>query len=84
MPNDEVSVVRMCGHCKTEIETFTVKKDNMMLFSDEEVWCPKCQANHPEIRDIAGRTESVNKDVASYPKVRAVDMPDRPRRSKGG
>ena len=47
MPIDEVSVVRMCGACRSEIETITVKKDNMRLFVDDEVWCEGCQCNQP-------------------------------------
>jgi len=67
MPIDQVTIVRMCRDCGTVIETLTVKKDNMRLFSDEEVWCPKCEANKPEIRDIAGRQESIAKEQQSYP-----------------
>ncbi len=70
MPIDEVSVVRRCKECGTEIETITVKKDNMRLFSDELVWCPKCQAEKPEVRDIAGRRTSVEAEQASYPKLK--------------
>jgi hypothetical protein len=57
----------MCRDCGTVIETLTVKKDNLRLFSDEEIWCPKCEANKPEIRDIAGRQESIAKEQQSYP-----------------
>ena len=70
MPIDEVSIVRQCNECGTEIETLTVKKDNMRLFSDELVWCPKCNADMPEVRDIAGRQNSIQQEQASYPPVR--------------
>ncbi|MDA0735030.1 MAG: hypothetical protein O2909_09020 [Chloroflexi bacterium] len=72
MPFDQVSIVRRCKECGTEIATLTVKKDNMRLFSDELVWCPKCNADKPEVRDIAGRQNSIQKEQASYPPVRAV------------
>jgi hypothetical protein len=70
MPIDEVKIVRMCRECRTEIETLTVKRDNMRLFSDELVWCPKCQAEKPEVRDIAGRRKAIQKEQGSYPKAR--------------
>lgn len=67
MPIDEVSVVRRCGECGTEIETLKVKKDNLRLCSDELVWCPRCNAEKPEVRDIAGRQDSIKREQASYP-----------------
>jgi Zn finger protein HypA/HybF involved in hydrogenase expression len=70
MPIDEVKIVRMCQECRTEIETMTVKQDNMRLFSDELVWCPKCQAEKPEVRDVAGRRSAIQKEQGSYPKPR--------------
>lgn len=68
MAINEVDIVRSCGECGTEIETVTTKKDNMMLFSKEQVWCPKCQAERPEVRDVAGRLISIVKERQSYPK----------------
>lgn len=68
MPIDQVDIVRRCGECATEIETVTTKKDNMMLFTKELVWCPNCQAEKPEVRDIAGRSASIAKEQQSYPK----------------
>jgi hypothetical protein len=67
MPIDEVSVIRRCRECGTEIETLRVKKDNMRLCSGELVWCPGCNAEQPEVRDIAGRQDSIKKEQASYP-----------------
>ena len=68
MPSDEVTLVRICGKCRFRIETFSVKKDNMMMFSKEKVWCPHCQSDQPEVRDVAGREESIDREVESYPK----------------
>ncbi len=68
MPKNEVNVVRSCGECGTEIETVSVKKDNMMLSSKAYVWCPKCQVERPEVLDVAGRLESIKKEQQSYPK----------------
>ena len=68
MPIDEVTLVRICGKCRFRIETFAIKKDNMMMFSKDTVWCPQCQSEQPEIRDVAGREESIDQEVNSYPK----------------
>ena len=67
MPIDEVSIVRKCGTCGAEIETTAVKKDNMMLSTTALVWCPACEAECPEVRDIAGREELVREEQESYP-----------------
>ena len=37
---DQVTIIRRCSVCANEIETMTVKKDNMMLSSRAPVWCP--------------------------------------------
>ena len=68
MPNDEVTLVKICGTCQFHIETFSVKKDNMMMFSKETIWCPQCKSDQPEVRDVAGRQESIDQEVNSYPK----------------
>ena len=65
---DEVTLLRLCGRCGSDLETFSVRKENMMLCSQELVWCPHCNANTPELRDIAGRRESIQQEVTSYPK----------------
>jgi len=79
VPITEVNIVRSCGECGTEIETVTTKKDNMMLFSKEQVWCPQCQADRPEVRDLAGRRYSIEKEQQSYPKaVPAKPFPNQP------
>ncbi|MDE2779162.1 MAG: hypothetical protein OXI91_05730 [Chloroflexota bacterium] len=67
MPIDQVSILRMCGACRHEIETITVKKDNMRLFVDEKVWCELCQSEQPEVRDVAGRLETIRTEQRHYP-----------------
>ena len=67
MPISEVNILRMCAEHRHVIETITVKKDNMRLFTDEEVWCPVCNAYTQEVRDIAGRQESIQTEQQSYP-----------------
>ncbi len=67
MPIDQVSIVRMCGACRQEIEIISIKKDNMQLFVDQKVWCESCQSEQPEVRDIAGRLETIGIEQQSYP-----------------
>ena len=66
-PIDQVRIVRSCSVCAVEIETVPVKKDNMMLSSQALIWCPGCEAECPERRDIAGRDEAIRQEQASYP-----------------
>jgi len=81
MPKNEVDIVSSCGDCGTEIETVSVKKDNMMLFTKELAWCPKCQADRPQVLDVAGRLDSIEKERKSYPKaVPAQPFSDRSHR----
>jgi len=78
MPINEVEVVSSCGECGTEIETITVKKDNMMLFTSELAYCSKCQADRPQVRDVAGRLDSIEQEQKNYPQsVPAEPFPDR-------
>ena len=77
MPGEEVTIVQMCGLCHGEIGTFTVKRDNMMLSSKEQIWCSKCGAYTPEVRDIAGRLASIKREIDSYPKSRPADLEPR-------
>ena len=68
MPGDEVTVAQLCGKCGSQVSTFTIKKDNLMLTSREQIWCPHCEENTPEVRDISGRLESIEREQRSYPK----------------
>ena len=77
MPINEVEVVSSCGECGTVIETVTVKKDNMMLFTSELAYCSKCQADRPQVRDVAGRLDAIEQEQQSYPQsVPAEPFPD--------
>ncbi len=68
MPGDEVTVAQLCGKCRAQLSTFDVKKDNMMLTTKDEIWCPHCNEYTPEVRDVAGRLEAIRGETASYPK----------------
>jgi len=78
MPSDEVTVIQLCGKCDCEISTFTVKKDNLMLTSREQIWCPKCEEDMPEVRDIAGRVASIRNEVESLPLAEPAQRRQRP------
>ena len=73
MPITEVNIVSSCAECGTEIATMTIKKDNMMLTTNEQAWCSNCQADRPQVLDVAGRLESIEKEQQSYPKPRPAD-----------
>ena len=68
MPINEVEIVSFCAECGTEFETVTVKKDNMMLTTNGQVWCSKCQADRSQVRDMVGRLKSIEEEQQSYPK----------------
>ena len=67
MAGDTVSLVQKCGVCGSELGTLEVKKENMMLFSKGTIWCPQCQADRPEVRDVAERLEAIAKESESLP-----------------
>ena len=73
MPINEVDITSSCGECGTEIETVTVKKDNMMLFTKEQAWCSNCQTDRPQVRDVTGRLKSIDEEQHSYPKAVAAE-----------
>ena len=66
MAVDEITLVRLCGRCRAELGTITVRKENMMLCAAEPVWCPRCNAYRPELREVAGRLDSIRKEMGTY------------------
>ena len=68
MAAETVTINQLCGVCREQVGTFEVKQENMMLSSRGRIWCPNCQADRPEVRDIAGRMDSIKKEVDSLPK----------------
>ncbi len=75
MPGDELTVAQLCGECKAQVGTFTVKKDNLFLASKEKIWCPHCGKETPEVRDLAGRLETIRQEVDSYPQLTPAEPP---------
>ena len=68
MARDMVQVIQMCGICRSELGSFEVKKENLMLSSKAFIWCPNCQKDTPEVRDMAGRLTTIQEEAASLPK----------------
>ena len=66
MAEGDMTVVQSCGECGEELGTFEVKKDNMMLMTTETIWCPKCQTDTNEVRDLAGSSASIEQEQGSY------------------
>ena len=79
MPDNDLTITQSCGDCGHEVGSFSVKKDNMMLMSKELVWCPECQDEKPEVRDLAGRSSAIQMEQQSYAKNEAVQSETRVR-----
>jgi hypothetical protein len=69
MAEDLITVVQRCMVCNLELGTFSAKKENLMLSVEDHLWCATCQATLPAVRDIAGREDSIDREVGSYPKL---------------
>lgn len=67
MADGMITVVQLCGVCNSELGTFSVKKENLMLSVKEPIWCDTCQLTLPANRDILGRNDSIETEVGSYP-----------------
>lgn len=65
---EDITVVQRCGICYSELGTFSAKKENLMLSVQDYLWCARCQATLPTVRDIAGREASIEREVGSYPR----------------
>ena len=78
MHENNLTVVQSCGECGEELGSFDVKKDNMMLMTTEKIWCPKCQAETREVRDLAGRSAAIKQEQGSYAANNPVDPATRP------
>ena len=64
-----ITVVQRCLVCNSEVGTFSAKKENLMLSVEDHLWCDRCQATLPAFRDIAGREDSIDREVGSYPRL---------------
>tara|TARA_B100001750_G_scaffold232681_1_gene232066 strand:- start:526 stop:744 length:219 start_codon:yes stop_codon:yes gene_type:complete len=67
MAGNMITLIQLCETCRTEIGKLEFKKENMMIFSKETVWCPTCKAERPQIREAEGRAEGIEIEQRSYP-----------------
>lgn len=68
MAGDTVDIVQICESCGTEIGALSVKKENMMLSSKEELPCPQCKIARTVVREVAGRQDSIQHEAETFPK----------------
>ena len=68
MAGELATVLRLCKVCRTELERYEVKRENMMLRASEPVWCPACNAPQPEVREVEGRQDAIEAERRTYPK----------------
>ena len=66
---DEVEITQTCGVCHAELGSLSVKKENMMLTTSDTIWCHHCQAEQPEIREVAGRYAAMVEEEKTLPRV---------------
>ena len=66
---DEVEITQSCGVCHAELGSLSVKKENMMLTTSDRIWCSRCQAEQPEIREVAGRHAAMVAEETTLPRV---------------
>jgi hypothetical protein len=69
MAGDEIEINIFCAktECRSKIETVSVKKENMMLTSSEKIFCPSCNEEVTEYREITGRNESKEEELNTLP-----------------
>jgi len=68
MPVEMIDVIQICSVCRSDLGTFSEKKENLMLSAVDYIWCENCRVTVPAFRDIAKREASVAKEVESYPR----------------
>tara|TARA_B110000263_G_scaffold152617_1_gene132483 strand:+ start:743 stop:970 length:228 start_codon:yes stop_codon:yes gene_type:complete len=69
MAGDEIEINIFCSktECNAKIDTVSVKKENMMLTSTAMVFCPTCNEEVTEFREVTGRKESRDDEFHSLP-----------------
>ena len=63
----EINIFCSTNGCKTKIDTVSVKKENMMLTSSETIFCPTCNEDVMEYREITGRKEAKEEELNTLP-----------------
>tara|TARA_Y100000590_G_scaffold107647_1_gene122448 strand:- start:6067 stop:6294 length:228 start_codon:yes stop_codon:yes gene_type:complete len=67
MPGELIEINQSCSQCGNIVGTVSEKKENMMLSVQDEIWCNNCGQDVLTKRDVVGRMDSINAEVASYP-----------------
>ena len=73
MAEGDITLIQSCGACGEELGTFDVKKDINETATTEKIWCPTCKTDTKEVRDLAGRSASIEQEQGSYAANNAVD-----------
>ena len=68
MAGEMATVLRLCKICRTELGRLEVKQENMMLHAEDSVWCPRCKAFRPEVREVEGRPTAIEAERRTYPR----------------
>tara|TARA_B100001750_G_scaffold248599_1_gene282148 strand:- start:11280 stop:11507 length:228 start_codon:yes stop_codon:yes gene_type:complete len=67
MPGELIEINQSCSQCGNIVGTVSEKKENMMLSTQDELWCNNCGQDVLTKRDVVGRVDSINAEVDSYP-----------------
>ena len=67
MPGELIEMNQSCSQCGNIVGTVSEKKENMMLSTQDEIWCNNCGQDVLTKRDVVGRVDSINVEVDSYP-----------------
>ena len=67
MPGELIEINQICSQCGDIVGTVSEKKENMMLSTQDELWCNNCGQDVLTKRDVVGRVDSINAEVDSYP-----------------
>ena len=67
MPGELIEMNQNCSQCGNIVGTVSEKKENMMLSTQDEIWCNNCGQDVLTKRDVVGRVDSINVEVDSYP-----------------
>ena len=67
MPGELIEINQSCSQCGIIVGTVSEKKENMMLSTQDELWCNNCGQDVLTKRDVVGRVDSIKAEVESYP-----------------
>ena len=65
MPGELIEINQSCSQCGIIVGTVSEKKENMMLSTQDELWCNNCGQDVLTKRDVVGRVDSIKAEVES-------------------